>query len=941
MAALSLVTPTSPNSVRLCFRRRCWVPSPVIIRLRSLKPDRRLRLDCACWASSNSSQDSFAGWSSETGGDGSPKEDRFGGMVGAGLAGLFFASGVAFAALSLSGRKTNRVKPQMESIAVEQEVLLTSDDENKRMDQDGNYQSRQLMESDNKINDQNSDIETGSNQDDVQTVPDVDSIPMPADSNPVSSDLIVHDEHEISIDVSTINDSQSTTTSNSVHENYEHEGPNTVDESSIDSDSTTHITDNQEGSSSPETVKYDDPLNFSSELEGQLPSDILSSDPIVLEQGGLSNDDIGSEEVTRTESSIEDLEAPNYITTSVSLEDGLNETKLSVVTSASDLEQNEVLESLDEPVIAEELKINESESGSATLDPNGNESDEGMNIQTNRSSLFKSLLPEKSFSSAGIPAPLVVSAALQVSPGNVLVPAVVDQVQGKAFAALQVLKVIEADVQPGDLCTRREYARWLVTASSALSRNTASKVYPAMYIENVTELAFDDITPEDPDFACIQGLAEAGLISSKLSMPDVPSGEHNAPVLFSPESPLCRQDLVSWKMVLEKRQLLEVDKNSLYKCSGYLDIEKINPEAWPALVADLSGGEQGIIALAFGYTRLFQPYKPVTKAQAAIALATGDAADVVGEELTRIEAESLAETAVNAHTALVAQVEKDLNASFENELAKEREKIGALEKLAEEARLELERLRTEREEENNALLRGRAAVESEIEVLSKLRLEVEEQLQNLMSDKVGISFERDRINKLREQAEKENQVIAQLQYELEVEKKALSMARTWAEEEAKRARENARALEAARDRWEGRGIKVVVDEDLQDDASAGITWVSAGEQVSDNETTINRAENLVKTLKEMAGELKLRSSAVINNIYQKINSFISALKQQAVDASKHAAELRSSIILKGKKSVKEIQEKASDFGANVGYRTKRVFEDCKESVEKLQQKFKT
>ncbi|XP_039137999.1 uncharacterized protein LOC120275475 isoform X3 [Dioscorea cayenensis subsp. rotundata] len=691
MAALSLVTPTSPNSVRLCFRRRCWVRSAVIIRLRSLKPDRRLRLDCACWASSNSSQDSFSGWSSEKGGDGSPKEERFGGMVGAGLAVLFFASGVAFAALSLSSRNANRVKPQMESIAVEQEVLLTSDDENKRMEQDGNYQSRQLMESDNKINDQNSDIET----------------------------------------------------------------------------------------------------------------------------------------------------------------------------------------------------------------------------------------------------------ALQVSPGNVLVPAVVDQVQGQAFAALQVLKVIEADVQPGDLCTRREYARWLVTASSALSRNTASKVYPAMYIENVTELAFDDITPEDPDFACIQGLAEAGLISSKLSMPDVPSGEHNAPVLFSPESPLCRQDLVSWKMVLEKRQLLEVDKNSLYKCSGYLDIEKINPEAWPALVADLSGGEQGIIALAFGYTRLFQPYKPVTKAQAAIALATGDAADVVGEELTRIEAESLAETAVNAHTALVAQVEKDLNASFENELAKEREKIGALERLAEEARLELERLRTEREEENNALLRGRAAVESEIEVLSKLRLEVEEQLQNLMSDKVGISFERDRINKLREQAERENQVIAQLQYELDVEKKALSMARTWAEEEAKRARENARALEAARDRWEGRGIKVVVDEDLQDDASAGITWVSAGEQVPDNETTINRAENLVETLKAMASELKLRSSAVINNIYQKINSFISALKQQAVDASKHAAELRSSIILKGKKSVKEIQEKASDFGANVGYRTKRAFEDCKESVEKLQQKFKT
>lgn len=34
-----------------------------------------------------------------------------------------------------------------------------------------------------------------------------------------------------------------------------------------------------------------------------------------------------------------------------------------------------------------------------------------------------------------------------------------------------------------------------------------SKVYPAMYIANITELAFDDITPEDPDFPSIQGLS--------------------------------------------------------------------------------------------------------------------------------------------------------------------------------------------------------------------------------------------------------------------------------------------------------------------------------------------------------------------------------------------------------------------------------------------------
>lgn len=46
------------------------------------------------------------------------------------------------------------------------------------------------------------------------------------------------------------------------------------------------------------------------------------------------------------------------------------------------------------------------------------------------------------FSAPGIPAPSVVSAAVQVLPGKVLIPAAVDQVQGQALAALQVLKVI-------------------------------------------------------------------------------------------------------------------------------------------------------------------------------------------------------------------------------------------------------------------------------------------------------------------------------------------------------------------------------------------------------------------------------------------------------------------------------------------------------------------
>ncbi|KAG7556270.1 hypothetical protein ISN44_As11g023230 [Arabidopsis suecica] len=539
------------------------------------------------------------------------------------------------------------------------------------------------------------------------------------------------------------------------------------------------------------------------------------------------------------------------------------------------------------------------------------------------------------FSSAGIPAPFM---SVLVNPGKILVPAAADQVQCQAFAALQVLKVIETDTQPSDLCTRREYARWLVSASSALSRNTTSKVYPAMYIENVTELAFDDITPEDPDFSSIQGLAEAGLIASKLSNRDL-LDDVESTFLFSPESLLSRQDLISWKMALEKRQLPEADKKMLYKLSGFIDIDKINPDAWPAIIADLSTGEQGIAALAFGCTRLFQPQKPVTKGQAAIALSSGEASDIVSEELARIEAESMAEKAVSAHNALVAEVEKDVNASFEKELSMEREKIEAVEKMAELAKVELEQLREKREEENLALVKERAAVESEMEVLSRLRRDAEEKLEDLMSNKAEISFEKERVFNLRKEAEEESQRISKLQYELEVERKALSMARSWAEEEAKRAREQGKALEEARKRWETNGLRVVVDKDLQE-TSSGETEQSIvlnEMERSSVEETEERAKTLMDKLKEMAGTVSGKSREVIFIVMEKIRLWITILKEYAVNLGKRAGEMRDAAIVKAKVAATEVEKGT----VQVSDKVKKMAEECRDGVGKISQRFKT
>lgn len=49
-------------------------------------------------------------------------------------------------------------------------------------------------------------------------------------------------------------------------------------------------------------------------------------------------------------------------------------------------------------------------------------------------------------------------------------------------------------------------------------RSSASRVFPAMYIEGVTELAFADVGPNDSDFAYIQGDVTHIHVSSHFSL---------------------------------------------------------------------------------------------------------------------------------------------------------------------------------------------------------------------------------------------------------------------------------------------------------------------------------------------------------------------------------------------------------------------------------------
>jgi S-layer homology domain len=160
--------------------------------------------------------------------------------------------------------------------------------------------------------------------------------------------------------------------------------------------------------------------------------------------------------------------------------------------------------------------------------------------------------------------------------------------------------------------TRREYARWLVAAHN---RITGTKPTQQIKLATTdTKPVFQDVPSTNPDFPSIQGLAEAGLIPSALS------GDATS-VLFRPEAPLTREQMILWKVPLDTRQALPAASLDAVKQTwGFQDAGKVDPKALRAVLADFQNGEQSNIRRAFGYTTLLQPKKTVNLGEVAIAI---------------------------------------------------------------------------------------------------------------------------------------------------------------------------------------------------------------------------------------------------------------------------------------------------------------------------------
>ncbi len=160
--------------------------------------------------------------------------------------------------------------------------------------------------------------------------------------------------------------------------------------------------------------------------------------------------------------------------------------------------------------------------------------------------------------------------------------------------------------------TRREYVRWLVAAYNRIHRTKPTQQIKLATAD--TKPTFQDVPATHPDFASIQGLAEAGLIPSPLS------GEATE-VLFRPETPLSREQLILWKVPLDTRQPLPTASLDAVKQTwGFQDAGKVEPKALRAILADFQHGDRSNIRRVFGYTTLFQPKKTVNLSEVATTI---------------------------------------------------------------------------------------------------------------------------------------------------------------------------------------------------------------------------------------------------------------------------------------------------------------------------------
>ncbi|CAN0870461.1 hypothetical protein LINGRAHAP2_LOCUS9535 [Linum grandiflorum] len=377
-----------------------------------------------------------------------------------------------------------------------------------------------------------------------------------------------------------------------------------------------------------------------------------------------------------------------------------------------------------------------------------------------------------------------------------------DSTQMEALVNLQTLKIIDDNIMVDDLCTRREYARWLVRLNSLLERNPKHRIVPTISLSGSLAAAFDDVNIDDPDFAYIQALAEAGIIPSKLlSASSFSDTAEDGISYFHPDRHLSRKDMINWRTQLEygispgtKEQMSRIR-------ADYIDVKAITSDASPEFFTDMLAGEKSIIRKVFGQSRRFQPNKPSTKPQAAVALTSGRMTEAVRSELYRLEAESSLRQAAAEEIRSELLERGDIVNFWNEKLLAERNRLIEEQELYSTTLQDLDMEKDVQVKTLTENTKEKAAMECQRQLILTLRQEIDEMSERLTSERASYVAEQCNIPELRKAALTNLEGVLDAKSILEAEIEALKTLRTWVEEEAKKSQARAKVLEEVGRRW--------------------------------------------------------------------------------------------------------------------------------------------
>ncbi|XWS69823.1 hypothetical protein CRYUN_Cryun04dG0211500 [Craigia yunnanensis] len=386
---------------------------------------------------------------------------------------------------------------------------------------------------------------------------------------------------------------------------------------------------------------------------------------------------------------------------------------------------------------------------------------------------------------------------------HIVVPVAVDSTQQEAILVLKKLKIIQDNVRADELCTRREYARWLVRMSSILERNPKHRIFPSIALSGSETAAYDDVGANDPDFESIQALAEAGIIPSKLSgrITSSDGSKVQEIINFSPDRFISRQDLINWKALVEYDFEPGVIEQISRKKVDYMDLKEISPDSSPGLFIDMLAGEKSILRKVFGQSKRFQSNKPSSKAQAAVALTSGRMAVAISNELLKLEMESFSRRAEMKEIKSEFLEKGDIQRFWDEKLDEERTRGFKVEKLYFSAVQDLEQDKIIQEKWAAESLKEKAAMGCQRQLLSSLKEEVAEMSERFASERTMYVTEQSKLQDMLSGLQSKQEGIVDAKSILEAEIEALRILRSWVEDEARKSQARAKVLEEVGRRW--------------------------------------------------------------------------------------------------------------------------------------------